>query len=257
MRAVTTFLSISFLLLATSLSAFDEERFKDLPNEIKNLKQEKILNSIVVRYTSELEESHNTAPIMASVIVKLKLKRNGSVDTAVVVYSENPSFGFDKLALQTVLESTFETKSMKRRRVNPSWFYTEVIFARMGSTFPANTDSLSSKEEDTSPSDTDFVPFEIMPEIIFKGRPEYPRRARQAGKEAVVMLRVLVGEKGNVLDVKVMGSPSQLKALDEYGFIDATVSGARKCRFKPAYQDGKPVKVWVSFPYEFILHPKR
>ena len=148
---------------------------------------------------------------MAHVIVKLKLRRNGSVDTAVVVYSENPSFGFDKLALQTVLESTFEPKLRKRRRANPSWFYTEVIFARMGKDFPASTDSLGSESKNSKTGTSEFV----TPEIIFKARPVYPRRARQAGKEAVVTIRVLVGKKGKVLDVKVMGSPDQLKALDE------------------------------------------
>ena len=67
-------------------------------------------------------------------------------------------------------------------------------------------------------------------------------------------VRVLVNEEGNALDVVVMGDPAIIDSLDSYGFKEAAISGAQDCKFRPAFQNGKPVKVWVSFPYKFILH---
>jgi len=254
MWAVKTILSISFLLLASSINAIDKEKYDDLPDEIKNLKQKKILNSIVVRYAAKTKELSSTSSTTCGVIVKLKLKRDGAVDTAVVVYCEDPNLGFENLALQTVLESTFEPKLIKRRRIDRSWFYTEVIFARIENYSPPSTDSLSLTVEGYKQNDSNFVPVEVMPELIYKGRPEYPELGRLYGMKAVVTVRVLIDEKGNVLDAIVPGNSNTRDSLEAFGFIEAALTGAKKCRFTPAFQNGEPVKVWVSFPYEFILH---
>lgn len=102
-------------------------------------------------------------------------------------------------------------------------------------------------DEDFMPAPDEFVPVEMMPELIVKNKPDYPRMAKQAGLEGVVTVRVLVLEDGSVKDAIVQKS-SGVASLDE-----AAVAAAFGCKFKPAIQNKRPVKVWVSFPYEFTL----
>jgi len=252
MWAVKTILSISFLFLAAIAVADEAEVSNELPDEIKNLERKQILKSIKANYTSDPEKASTTPPVISSIVVKLKLKRNGSVDTAVVVYCEEPDIGFEELALQTVLESKFHPK-LRRRKVDKSWFYTEVVFNRIGYYPPIDTDSsTSSSTLDISKiGNSNFVPIEIMPEIIWKHVPEYPLLARQMGAEGTVFVKVLIGITGRPLDVIVVKSSG---TNGKYGFEEAALESAMKCFFKPAFQDGKPIKVWVAFPYEFILH---
>ena len=103
---------------------------------------------------------------------------------------------------------------------------------------------------DDDPLPGDFIPVEIQPEIIYKEKPEYPRLARQAQLEGIVFLRVLVKEDGSVGDA-IIQKTSGITSLD-----DAALKAVFDCKFKPAIQNGRPIKVWVSFPYEFILHAK-
>ena len=102
-------------------------------------------------------------------------------------------------------------------------------------------------DDDFFPSPDDFVPVESMPEFILKNKPEYPRLAKMAGLEGVVTIRALVLEDGSVKDAIVQKS-SGVASLD-----DAAVAAAFGCKFRPAIQNKRPVKVWVSFPYEFTL----
>lgn len=104
---------------------------------------------------------------------------------------------------------------------------------------------------DDNPLPGDFIPVEIQPELIYKEIPEYPRLARIAKMEGDVHLRVLVKKDGSVGDAIIQVS-SGIALLD-----DAALKAVYGCKFKPAIQNGRPVKVWVSFPYEFILHAKQ
>jgi protein TonB len=89
-----------------------------------------------------------------------------------------------------------------------------------------------------------------MPELIKRGVPEYPRKAKYAGIEATVYVMVWVGKNGKPVDAKIRKSSDSDNA---YGFNDVVLKAAMQCRFKPAIQYGKPVNVWVTFPYEFTL----
>ncbi|MCH7691352.1 MAG: energy transducer TonB [candidate division Zixibacteria bacterium] len=104
---------------------------------------------------------------------------------------------------------------------------------------------------DDDPLPGDFIPVEIQPELIHKEKPAYPRLARQAQLEGTVHLRVLVKKDGSVGDA-IIQKTSGITSLD-----DAALRAVYGCKFKPAIQNGRPVKVWVSFPYEFILYDKR
>jgi protein TonB len=75
--------------------------------------------------------------------------------------------------------------------------------------------------------------------------PEYPEIARKAGIEGKVFTKLLVNQQGRVDSVAVLKGPEV--------FIDATVKAAGQLRFKPARQNDKPVRVWVSQVFVFRL----
>jgi protein TonB len=102
-------------------------------------------------------------------------------------------------------------------------------------------------DDDYLPAPDEFIAVEIQPELIYKHKPDYPQFAQNAGLTGTVWVQVLVDEEGNVMRAQVAKSCG-VKLLDE-----AAVEGAKKCTFKPAIQNGRPVKIWVSFPYEFQL----
>ncbi|MDX9857058.1 MAG: energy transducer TonB [candidate division Zixibacteria bacterium] len=103
------------------------------------------------------------------------------------------------------------------------------------------------QEEDYLPAPSEFVPVEIIPDMIYQEKPEYPRLAKQAGIEGRVWVKVLVDKNGNARDALVAKS-SGTASLDE-----AAVAAAKKCRFKPGIQNGQPVACWVTFDYDFKL----
>lgn len=103
------------------------------------------------------------------------------------------------------------------------------------------------RDEDFLPSPSDFIPVEIYPEMIFQFKPEYPRLAKQAGITGLVWVSALINEEGEVLKA-IVGKTSGVVSLDE-----SAVKAAYKCRFKPGIQNGRPVKVWVTYKVEFEL----
>jgi periplasmic protein TonB len=76
---------------------------------------------------------------------------------------------------------------------------------------------------------------------------EYPEIARKAGVEGRVYINVLIDEKGNVIDTKV------LKSLGNNGCDEAAIAAIRSVKWTPAKQRDKAVKVWVGIPVVFKL----
>jgi protein TonB len=73
----------------------------------------------------------------------------------------------------------------------------------------------------------------------------YPEVARQAGIEGRVTVKVLVGPDGNVIKVGSVSGPDV--------FSEEVSSKAMDLQFTPGLQNGKPVKVWVTVPFNFKL----
>jgi protein TonB len=92
----------------------------------------------------------------------------------------------------------------------------------------------------------DFVAFDTKPEILQWAPPEYPEFAREAGLEGLVIVNVLVGTDGHVMEA-VIAQP-QHEILNK-----SALAAARKCTFTPGKQRNIPVPVWVSLPYKFSL----
>jgi periplasmic protein TonB len=94
------------------------------------------------------------------------------------------------------------------------------------------------------------VPVRVMPHLDQRHstQPEYPPQARRLGEQGTVLLQVLVGVDGRVLEAKLLQS-SGFPRLDQ-----AALAGAKAdYRFLPGTIDGKPQPMWYSFRFNWRL----
>ena len=103
------------------------------------------------------------------------------------------------------------------------------------------------ENDDYLPEPDEFVPVEVVPEMVYREEPVYPPQAIQNGWEGVVWVQALVDKHGIVRDARVSSS-SGFPCLDE-----AAVTAAYLCVFSPAIQGGQPVACWVCYRVEFVL----
>jgi protein TonB len=87
---------------------------------------------------------------------------------------------------------------------------------------------------------------DVLPEQLTAPAPEYPKAARDAGIQGVVLVMAWVKTDGMVDSTRVVRS---IPALDA-----AAVQSVKRLRFKPAMAQGKPVAVWVGIPVRFTIH---
>jgi hypothetical protein len=80
---------------------------------------------------------------------------------------------------------------------------------------------------------------------IYLEKPEYPSIARQAHVSGSVWVRVVVDEEGKVVAAQPETGPTLLWA--------PSVQAARKSRFSPTLQYGKPIKVVGTIVFNFYL----
>jgi periplasmic protein TonB len=84
------------------------------------------------------------------------------------------------------------------------------------------------------------------PSIIYKVEPEYSEEARKAKFQGTVLLYVVVDEKGNPRDIKIL-RPLGL------GLDQKAVEAVEKWKFNPGKKDGKPVPVQAQIEVNFRL----
>jgi len=84
------------------------------------------------------------------------------------------------------------------------------------------------------------------PSVIFKVEPEYSEEARKAKFQGTVVLFVVVDEKGNPRDLKVI-RPLGL------GLDQKAIEAVAKWRFKPGMKDGRAVAVQATIEVNFRL----
>ncbi len=77
--------------------------------------------------------------------------------------------------------------------------------------------------------------------------PKYPAVARRRGFQGNVVLEVLVGPIGNVIDLRVLSSSG-------YPILDRTAkSSVKNWTFEPGMRGQEKVKMWVRVPIRFEL----
>lgn len=90
-----------------------------------------------------------------------------------------------------------------------------------------------------------FGPGVTPPDLIRMPEPRYPPMARKLGKEAIVELRLLVDETGEVMRSEVVGGKIG------YGFDEAALDAVNRAKYRPATKDGVRVKMWTSVKLRF------
>jgi periplasmic protein TonB len=109
-------------------------------------------------------------------------------------------------------------------------------------------DSALPPGDEPLPGPKDYVWAEQLPEPVAQVTPPYPEIAKEAGVEGLVIVLVLVGKNGRVLDVR-LDEKRQAPLLN-----DAALAAAWKWVFTPALANGRAVAVWTAIPFHFRLH---
>ena len=96
-----------------------------------------------------------------------------------------------------------------------------------------------------------FEPVPLSPDmrppgIVHRVRPEYPAIALRARLEGHVVLQAVVGERGDVEDVEVLRASSEV-------FAAPAIEAVRHWRYRPALQNGRPVRVYFTVRVDFRL----
>ncbi len=123
---------------------------------------------------------------------------------------------------------------------------------RLGVSTPAAVDGAppipaAPPPEDKLPGMNEPVYVEELPAPITTAEPPYPEIARQAGVDGLVLVHVLVGKDGRVIDAQV--DPKRNVPM----LNDVSLEAARKWTFKPGLANGHAVTVWVVIPFNFHL----
>jgi len=97
--------------------------------------------------------------------------------------------------------------------------------------------------------DTGPVGVSVGPRQILEKWPEYPDSEKKKGREGVIEMRILVDERGDVVDAQIVKNTTGSKLLEEI-----SIKAALGCKFQPA-RDGKnmPIPVWTSRQYTFSV----
>ena len=88
------------------------------------------------------------------------------------------------------------------------------------------------------------------PVAVRRIQPDYPGDALRNNETGKVVVRIDVDTDGTPSDVSIARS-SRSRSLDR-----AALDAARKWRFRPAQQDGRPVEASVEVPFEFTLEER-
>ena len=84
------------------------------------------------------------------------------------------------------------------------------------------------------------------PRFAHKSMPHYPRLARQLGREATVVLRVTIDERGRPIAVEAVKTAGS-------GFDEEAIRAVKESFFHPAKREGRPVICRAILPIRFEL----
>jgi TonB family protein len=86
----------------------------------------------------------------------------------------------------------------------------------------------------------------VAPRVTRSAQAVYPPAAKRMSREAVVTVRVLVDERGQVIDATVPEKAG-------LGFDEAAIAAAKATVFAPATKDGVPGRMWTDMKVVFKL----
>jgi protein TonB len=85
-------------------------------------------------------------------------------------------------------------------------------------------------------------------EYVREPTPRYPPQSRRLREQGLVVLRVLIDEKGQACDIEIESSSGYVR-LDH-----AAKDAVARAAFRPYVEDGAPRRAHVLIPIEFSLN---
>ena len=102
-----------------------------------------------------------------------------------------------------------------------------------------------------SPSRADAPRLISSVEYIREPVPRYPPQSRRLKEQGLVVLRVLIDEKGQACDIEIESSSGHVR-LDH-----AAKAAVAQAMFRPYVEDGAPRRALVLIPIEFSLNTSK
>jgi TonB family protein len=103
---------------------------------------------------------------------------------------------------------------------------------------------LQNNEKTMAPQPQAHVPADVMEKLVtHRVDPDYPEAARPSNLRGVIVLDVVVGREGSVVNMRALNGPDVL--------AQAAMDALRWWRFEPYRVDGQPVVVQTTVAVEF------
>lgn len=171
------------------------------------------------------------ARVEGVVILNVRTDEDGRVDQVKVANSNDPFL--TRAAIEAVKQWRYQPFYSKGIRY-PILFTVTVRF------------QLSHGEDDKGREPEENTPL-LRPEIIHQVEPVYPERARRAGIEGIVMMRVRTDIEGNVISITVLRSDSTI-------LNQAAIDAVEQWKYQPLYRNGIPTPIVTQVAVKFRLN---
>jgi TonB family protein len=125
------------------------------------------------------------------------------------------------------------------RYIVPAAFLTSALMAQSGAPPAANPNPAQSAPPATTPAPESSVLIVITKKV----KPEYPAAVLPEKLQGRVIVRVVVGENGDVESTEVISGNPVL--------AEAALDAAKQWKFKPFVRNGQPVKAGLKLPFDF------
>ena len=199
--------------------------------------------------------------ITGIVAVNTLINQKGNVES--IFIKESISRKVDSLVIMAINDSKF--KSLNNNSGEKIKYYIDMTYifykgdilkplinGKAYFTEPAPSKKAPPKLDDNSGAFDSDSPkkFAISekPILIHKEWPKYSPKARQARAQGRVTVMLTIKENGEVEKMDILTTDHDL-------LIISSLDAASKCKFKPAKQRGKLVKVKMSVPFDYRLGP--
>lgn len=171
------------------------------------------------------------AKVEGNVILNVRTDEEGRVDQIKVAQSRDPLL--NRAAIDAVRQWQYQPFYYKGK-LYPILFTVTIRF------------KLTDTEIEEEQGDKEEEVPTIRPQLIRRVEPIYPERARRAGIEGIVVLKIGTDLEGNVTSIVVLRSESTI-------LNQAAIEAVEQWKYQPVYHNGRPIPVVTTVTVKFKL----